>query len=102
MGSLKRFTPTGMLLLLAMYFGFHALQAEHGPAALLVMQQRISEMEVELANTRHYRADLEDQVSRLSPGDENFDVDYLTEQARDILKYAHPDEVILRVETPAS
>ena len=100
MGSLKRFTPTGILLLLAAYFGFHALQAEHGPAALMVMNQRIAEAESELSQTRAYRADLEDQVARLSPGHDKFDIDFVTERTRDILKYAHPDEVILRVDTP--
>lgn len=101
METLKRFGPTIGLVLLNAWIGFHAMEADNGPAALVIANQQITTSQAELESLRLRRLDLEDQAARLSPDRGTLDLDYVAELAREKLQYAHPDEVILRLDLPS-
>lgn len=98
MGKLKRFLPTAGLFLFVAYLAFHAVDAEEGYRSHLIIQSRISEVESELQDVRAQRARLQDQVARLSVQEGVLDLDYLEERARDVLNYAHPNEIVVKIE----
>ena len=98
MGKLKRFLPTVGLSLFVAYLAFHAFDAEEGYRSHLIIQARIAEVRSELEAVRQERADLEDQVARLSVQEGKLDLDYLEERARDVLNYAHPNEIVVKID----
>jgi cell division protein FtsB len=75
------------------YFGFHAVQGEHGLIAWWRIAQQIERTQAALDETRGEREALERRVTLLRP--ESLDPDMLEERARIMLNLAHPDEVII-------
>jgi cell division protein FtsB len=75
------------------YFGWHAVQGEHGLLARNDLSARVAEAEARLAELRAERERLEAQVELLSP--DGVDRDMLDERARAMLNYAHPDDVVI-------
>jgi cell division protein FtsB len=83
-----------VMLGLIAYFGFAALQGEYGFTRLIEVRAIEGALESDLAAMRSERAALENRVRRLS--DDYLDLDLLDEQARKMLGYARPDEMIIR------
>ena len=81
------------------YLGHHALHGEQGFMSYAAVQSRISGAEAELNRVRAEREHLEDRVSRLSPTNGELDLDFLEERSREVLNFAHPDEIIVKIET---
>ncbi len=75
------------------YFGYHAVQGEHGLIAWWRITQQIERVEATLDETRAEREALERRVALLRP--ESLDPDMLEERARIMLNLARPDEVII-------
>lgn len=97
MNALKRFIPLGGLVAVIAYLGFHAGTGEQGYRSHLALSAEIAETRAQLAGARAERLALEDRVARLNdagPGAE-VDVDYLEERARSVLRFAHPDEIVV-------
>lgn len=83
------------------YFGFHAIQGDHGLVTYMRYGQYISTLQAEYAATVRARENLEHRVSLLRS--QSLDPDLLEERARDILGFAHPDDrVIYLDQRPAS
>jgi cell division protein FtsB len=80
-------------LLLMVYFAYHILQGERGLFSWMRMRQKIAETEHHLEVLQAERETLERQVYLLRP--ESLDRDMLEQQARKILNYAAPDEVVV-------
>lgn len=98
MNALKRLALIGFWAAILGYLGVHAFDPQHGIFSLMAVKAEIAEVEAELALARAERADLQDRVSRLSP-DGPLDRDYLEERVRDVVNFAHPDEVIVTLDT---
>ena len=96
--KLKRFGVTAILAAIIAYFGHSALQGEQGLYAYWVTKARIADTAKELAHARATRAALEDKAARLSPEQGALDLDYVEERAREVLNFAHPDEIIVKIE----
>lgn len=96
--KLKRFAPTVFIAGAIAYLGYHALEGDSGLYSYWVTLSRIAETESELDLARAERIALEDKVARLSPESGELDLDYVEERAREVLNFAHPDEIIVRIE----
>lgn len=100
MDALKRLIPLGGLLLVIVYLGYHAWTGEQGVRNQLVIQSEIAETRMQLAVARAERLAMEDRVARLKVDGANaeIDVDYLEERARSVLRFAHPDDVVVTLD----
>ena len=103
MKVLKRFIPLIGLALVIGYLSYHALHGEQGYLNHLRIQAQISAAEAELADVRQARQHMEDRVARLKAEgpDGSVDVDYLEERARAVLRFAHPDEIVVQIDRGA-
>ncbi len=75
------------------YFGYHAIQGEHGVIAWFELSQQMEQARAELAVATAERAFLEHRVALLRP--ESLDRDLLDERARHMLNLARPDEFVV-------
>lgn len=80
-----------------LYLVFHALNGNHGVYALVKEQAREESNAKILAGLQEQRAKLEHRVNMIS-GD-MLDLDLLDEQARRVLGYTSPDELIYLLPT---
>lgn len=96
--KLKRFAPTVLIAGAIAYLGYHAMEGDQGLYSYWMTLARIAETENELVMARAERLALEDKAMRLSPDQGALDLDYVEERARDVLNFAHPDEIIVRIE----
>ena len=104
MKALKRFMLLGGFMLASVYSGYHAWTGEQGLRNHMIIKAEIAETRAELDAVRARRLAMEDRVARLSdradgPG---VDVDYLEERARAVLRFAHPDEIVVTLDTVPS
>lgn len=83
------------LLLLAGYLGYHAYEGERGWLAQQRLVDRIAVAEHHLATVVEERQALAQRVEALAPG--TLDRDLLDQQARLLLGYGRPDELLLYV-----
>jgi cell division protein FtsB len=90
----KKIAFNALLLLILIYFIFHALAGNRGIIAYFKLNQQIEKLTTELDNLRAERIALEHKVNLLkSP----LDKDMLDEQARKILGVSKPNEKIFIV-----
>lgn len=101
MSALKRFMLLGGLVLFSVYLGFHAWTGEQGLRNHMVIKSEIEETRAELQAARAQRMAMEDRIARLDdrPEGPGVDVDYLEERARAVLRFAHPDEIVVSIES---
>lgn len=83
---------TGVLLLLLVYFGYHAITGDRGLLALMHLSKEVDESRNNLDQIVADKLTLEHRVSLLR--DESLDLDLLDEQSRKLLGYVGKDEVI--------
>lgn len=79
---------------LAAYFTFAAIQGDFGLLRRIQIEAEAADLRAELARIEAEVAALENKTRRLS--DTYLDLDLLDEQARKVLGYARPDEIIIR------
>jgi cell division protein FtsB len=84
----------GFFMLLIAYFGFHAIQGEWGLIRYLQVNQKIALLEIEAGEIGAERQALEHRVALISHID-GVDPDLLDEQARYMLGFTHPEELVI-------
>lgn len=83
------------------YFGYHAIQGDHGLITYMRYGQYIASLQSEYDRTVLERESLEHRVSLLRS--RSLDPDLLEERAMDVLGFAHPnDRVIYLDPAPAA
>ncbi len=82
-------------LLLAGYLGYHAYEGERGWRAQHLLADRIAVAEARWTTVVEQRRTLERRVEALAPG--ALDRDLLDQQARLLLGYGRPDELLLYI-----
>ena len=95
LARLRSFLPTAALVLLIVYFGFHAFTGDRG---LLTSNQRDETLVAktrELAQVRAERQDLELRARLLR--DSSLSRDLLEERARSLLGFADPRDYVIRM-----
>lgn len=80
-------------VLLAGYFTYHLIQGDRGLIAYFRLNKEIDQLETRVARSNAARAGMENRVARLRS--RSLDPDMLDERAREVLGYAHEDEIIV-------
>jgi cell division protein FtsB len=81
-------------LALIAYFAYHAVEGEHGLHKRALLEQRVRQLQEDLAALTRERQRIEHNVSLITTrARENPDL--LDEQARALLNYARPDEIVV-------
>lgn len=75
------------------YFGYHAIEGNHGLKAWLSLTAEKAKLSEQAAVVSGRRDRLEQRVELMKP--DTLDPDMLSEQARKILGYTHPDEIVI-------
>jgi cell division protein FtsB len=75
------------------YFTYHAQHGERGLKAKAAYKIRIAQLRAELDDVKQERADWERRVTLLKTG--SLDRDLLDERARELLNYAHRNDVVV-------
>lgn len=75
------------------YFAFHAFTGNHGLKARETLDHQFATLSTELAVTRAERQKWQRRVALLKP--EKLDPDLLDEQARTLLSYVDPRDVVI-------
>lgn len=87
---------TLFLVMVIAYFSYHAISGDRGFLALLQLSQKVEHMQTDLDELKAERLSLEYRVKRLRT--ESLDLDLLDEQARSLLGYSAPDELVYSLE----
>lgn len=82
-----------LALSLVGYFIYHSIQGDRGVLAWMQLQDQLTQSQKELKKIIGKRQLLEEKVHALLPGSLNRD--FLDQQVRLKLGYAHPDEVVI-------
>jgi len=80
------------------YLGFHAISGERGLVAWFKEGRRLEQLKEQLADAAAKREAYEKKIRLLSAG--SLDLDMLDEQARSVLGFAGPDEVVIILREP--
>lgn len=100
MGAIKKAIPTVLLASLVVYFGYHGLTGEQGVLAWAGTNNRMAELEAELATVESERRELENRATRLR--DASLDLDLVDERARELLNVSEPDDYVIRLSPDGS
>lgn len=89
----RQILPQVFAACLVGYFLFHAVQGDSGLLAYSRLQDALDKARAVESELSSQRARLEHRVSLLRP--DNLDPDLLAEQARKVLNFARPEEVVV-------
>lgn len=81
-------------LALTGYFAYHAVEGEHGLHKRGMLELRVRQLESELAGLTRERKRIEHDVALITHRAKS-QPDLLDEQARALLNYARPDEIVV-------
>jgi cell division protein FtsB len=76
------------------YFAYHAVEGEHGLHKRALVEQRVRQLEEDLASLKRERELIEHDVALITTRVAS-QPDLLDEQARALLNYARPDEIVV-------
>ena len=77
------------------YFTYHIFQGQRGVLAWIRLDKKLKEQESILNDLTQEKESLEKEAYLLRP--DSLDVDLLEEKARQVLNFAHVDEVVVQV-----
>ncbi len=89
----RRICRSLLIAVALFYLMFHALHGEQGLYALLIESRKKEQLQAELDKLKAEHAQLEHKVTHLRSA--NLDPDLLDEQARRLLGYSSPDEIVV-------
>ncbi len=89
----RRAMPPALGALLAVYFSYHLVQGERGLIAYLQLKAQVAASQAQLDVLQAEKSKLAHRVRLLRP--DSLDPDLLDEQARRMLGFAHPDELVI-------
>lgn len=75
------------------YFAYHAIEGDHGFKAWVRLTGERAELLEKAEQAHARRAALENKVALLKP--DNLDPDLLSERVREVLGFAHQNEVVI-------
>jgi cell division protein FtsB len=87
-------------LALIAYFSYHAVEGDHGLHRRAALAKKITLLEAELAALQRERQRIEHDVALMTT-QARAQPDALDEQARALLNYAHPDDIVVLRTPPA-
>ena len=90
---MRRVVAPVVATLILCYFGYHAIEGNHGLKAWLSLSAEQAKLSEQAAIIHARRDKLEKRVRLMKP--DSLDPDMLSEQARAVLGYVHPDEMVV-------
>jgi cell division protein FtsB len=93
-GRLRHIVFPVVLVAMMVYFTYHIFQGQRGVLAWIRLDKKLKEEEIILNSLTQEKETLEKEAYLLRP--DSLDVDLLEEKARQVLNFAHPDEVVVQ------
>ena len=90
---LKKALGPALFLAAVFYFGYHAVEGDHGLLALRDLNNELAELEARASAVEAEKQKLEFKVANLRR--DNLDLDLLDERVRDVLGFHEPNEVVI-------
>ncbi len=94
--GLNSVLPTLLLVVILVYFSYHAISGDRGVLAYIKLSQKIEQTRAELDIVHAERVKYERNVRLMR--DESLDLDLLDEQSRRLLGYAGKDEKVYNLD----
>ncbi len=94
-GRLRHIIFPVMIVAMIVYFTYHIFQGQRGVLAWIRLDKKLKEQESILNDLTQEKESLEKEAYLLRP--DSLDVDLLEEKARQVLNFAHVDEVVVQV-----
>jgi cell division protein FtsB len=84
-----------VIVAMMVYFTYHIFQGQRGVLAWIRLDKKLKEQEITLNALTKEKEYLEKEAYLLRP--DSLDIDLLEEKSRQVLNFAHPDEVVVQV-----
>ncbi len=84
-----------VIVTMMVYFTYHIFQGQRGVLAWIRLDKKLKEQEVTLNALTKEKEFLEKEAYLLRP--DSLDLDLLEEKSRQVLNFAHPNEVVVQV-----
>lgn len=84
-----------VIVTMMVYFTYHIFQGQRGVLAWIRLDKKLKEQEITLNALTKEKEHLEKEAYLLRP--DSLDIDLLEEKARQVLNFAHNDEVVVQV-----
>jgi len=85
-----------VIVAMMIYFTYHIFQGDRGVLAWIRLDKKLQEQEATLSSLLQEKEYLEREAYLLRP--DSLDVDLLEEKSRQLLNFAHADEVVVQGE----
>jgi cell division protein FtsB len=93
-GKLRHIVFPVVIVAMMVYFTYHIFQGQRGVLAWIRLDKKLKEEEVVLNSLTQEKENLEREAYLLRP--DSLDLDLLEEKARQVLNFAHSDEVVVQ------
>lgn len=93
-GRLRHIVFPVVIVATLVYFTYHIFQGQRGVLAWIRLDKKLKEEEAILNALTQEKETLEKETYLLRP--DSLDIDLLEEKARQVLNFAHPDEVVIQ------
>lgn len=93
-GRLRHIVFPVVIVAMMVYFTYHIFQGQRGVLAWIRLDKKLKEEEAILNALTQEKETLEKETYLLRP--DSLDIDLLEEKARQVLNFAHPDEVVIQ------
>ncbi len=84
-----------VIVTMMVYFTYHIFQGQRGVLAWIRLDKKLKEQEITLNALTKEKEFLEKEAYLLRP--DSLDLDLLEEKSRQVLNFAHPNEVVVQV-----
>jgi cell division protein FtsB len=85
-----------VIVAMMIYFTYHIFQGDRGVLAWIRLDKKLQEQEATLSSLSQQKEYLEREAYLLRP--DSLDIDLLEEKSRQLLNFAHADEVVVQGE----
>lgn len=93
-GRLRHIVFPVVIVGMLVYFTYHIFQGQRGVLAWIRLDKKLAEQELILNALTTEKEFLEKEAYLLRP--DSLDIDLLEEKARQVLNFAHPEEVVIQ------
>ncbi len=93
--KLRHIIFPAVIVAMMVYFTYHIFQGQRGVLAWIRLDKKLKEQEIILNTLTKEKEYLEKEAYLLRP--DSLDIDLLEEKARQVLNFAHPDEVVVQI-----
>ncbi len=93
--KLRQYVAPSLFALAIVYFAFYTLFGQRGLYRMFELEEALIIAQAQYQEVLEKRQVLEQNVALLKP--QNLDLDMVDQRAREVLGYAHPDDIIVEL-----